>query len=239
MKRFLLLLAMVLVGLSAEAQLVRSSALIVTKQELPPVKLGFKNIVDVQGGIFDLDFGGGIHYIAGYRFTEKLLAGVGVGYEYAADGFVQDWIWGKYVNNSMETDIYRTGRPKGAVPIYLHGRYYFSTKEWAPYVGLSAGLYLAKGYELEVCTEYRDEEDNTDRDWNLFEMKRTGGAYADVNIGLNHRITATTDFAVYFGAKLWGMPSYEGTIDAYSTYDDIISGTMTTSAFYLGASITF
>ena len=69
-------------------------------------------------------------------------------------------------------------------------------------------------------------------------MKRTGGAYADVNIGLNHRITATTDFAVYFGAKLWGMPSYEGSIDAYSTYDDIISGTMTTCAFYLGANIT-
>lgn len=81
MKRFYLWAAMVLVGITAEAQLVRSSALTIIKEELPPVELGWKHIVDGQMGMTsaDFDFAFGIHYIAAYRFTQNLLAGVGTG----------------------------------------------------------------------------------------------------------------------------------------------------------------
>lgn len=238
MKKYILLIAMMLVGIAAEAQLVRSSTLTVVREELPPVQPGYKNIVDLHAGLFDFDFGGGIHYIGGYRFNEKFLAGVGIGFEYYLAGFYQDWVCDKYSAN-LKTSVYG-GHKEAAMPLYLHGRYYFSTREWSPYIGLSTGVYIAKDSEIEVCSYNRDMYGNWygDPKTAYFRLKN-GGVFADINIGLNHRFSATSDIAFYFGAKVWGMPSYEGEVDCNSTYDDITEGRLITCAFYLGANIAF
>lgn len=238
MKKYILLIAMMLVGIAAEAQLVRSSTLTVVREELPPVQPGYKNIVDLHAGIVDFDFIGGIHYIGGYRFNEKFLAGVGIGFEHTIEDFCEDWVYGKD-SADLETSVY--GYPtEAAMPLYLHGRYYFSTREWSPYIGLSTGVYIAKDSEIEVCSYNRDEYGNWygDPKTAYFRLKN-GGVFADINIGLNHRFSATSDIAFYFGAKVWGKPSYDGGVDCNSTYDDIIEGRSTTCAFYLGANIAF
>ena len=87
-----------------------------------------------------------------------------------------------------------------------------------------------------MCSYNRDEYGDPKTAY--FRLKN-GGVFADINIGLNHRFSATSDIAFYFGAKVWGMPSYDGEVDCNSTYDDITEGRLITCAFYLGANIAF
>ena len=219
MKKYILLLAMMLVGITAEAQLVRSATLTVTREELPPVELGWKHIIDGQVGLWDRDFGAGIHYIAGYRFTEHLLAGVGIGVDYALSGFAY-----YYDGNHSYNE------PKAAVPLYLHGRYYFSTKEWSPYIGASLGAYLARKTIVKEDI-YNFLEDGTQGSWAGYKevgTKPSSSLFADLNIGLNHRLNATQDLSLYAGVKFWDMPYFE--------YNNDDSGTI---CLYVGTSFTF
>lgn len=204
MKRFLLLAAMVLVGITAEAQLVRSATLTVTREELPPVELGWKHFVDGQIGLWDYDFGLGIHYIAGYRFSENLLAGAGIGIDHSLSGFA-DYYDSTYNYQSPET----------AVPLYLHGRYYFSAKAWSPYVGASVGAYLAKKTKQNEAM-YEFTEDGSQGAYigsQEVGTKPSSSLFADFNVGLNHRLNATQDLSFYAGVKLWGKPHIEYGVD--------------------------
>lgn len=233
MKKLVLIVTALLIGLSAEAQLVRSSALVVTKEEMPPVELGWKHIVDAQLGTFGYGFCGGLHYIAGYRFSENLLAGVGVGYEYIGNGFPSC-----FIDSEPNVLFEISDDNESAVPLYLHGRYYFSDNEWAPYVGVSAGLYLAKRVEVTkanyIITDLEWELGYYDRE-NAEVVKKLSSTslYFDLNVGLNHRLTATRDLAFYGGLKLWGEPCYEGYVYTPDKY------IQTEVGFYVGTSVTF
>lgn len=33
-----------------------------------------------------------------------------------------------------------------SVPLYFHGRYYFATNRWSPYVGASLGFYFGTSF---------------------------------------------------------------------------------------------
>ena len=226
MKRFFLLATMVLVGIAAEAQLVRSSALTVIREELPPVELGWKHIVDGQIGvdIFDAEPIVGVHYIAAYRFTDNYLAGVGVGIEGVDEGFVE-------IIEHEDISV--------AVPIYLHGRYYFATHRWSPYVGISAGIYFAS--KQAYLNNY----------WEGYEVEGSNppftSAFADLNVGLNHRLgaDAKNELSIYAGLKfirqrcvhVWSIPSYD-----YTYPDGVeigVEGFEPVVGLYFGTSITF
>ncbi|MBR3854023.1 MAG: hypothetical protein IKM41_05695 [Tidjanibacter sp.] len=233
MKKLVLIVAALLIGLSAEAQLVRSSALVVTKEEMPPVELGWKHIVDAQLGTSGYGFCGGLHYIAGYRFSENLLAGVGVGYEHIGNGFPRC-----FIDSEPNVHFEISDDNESAVPLYLHGRYYFSDNEWAPYVGVSAGLYLAKRVEvIKANYIYTDLEWELGYyDWENAEVVKklsSSSLYFDLNVGLNHRLTATRDLAFYGGLKLWGEPCYFGAINSLDKRTESSVGV------YVGTSVTF
>lgn len=224
MKKYFLLAAMMLMGITAEAQLVRSSALTVIKEQLPPVELGWKHIVDGQIGTAGFDFLGGVHYIAAYRFTDSYLAGVGVGIEFAEEGFIE----------FMDGDDIPV-----ATPIYLHGRYYFATGRWSPYVGASAGIYFAS--KRSYLNNY----------WEGYEVEGSNppftSVFADFNVGFNHRLgaDAKNELSIYAGLKLISqrcvyvavLPSYDyngpnGVSINAEGFDPVVG-------FYFGTSISF
>lgn len=229
-------MAMVLVGITAEAQLVRSATLTVTREDLPPVELGWKHIINAQVGAWDFaGVGGGIHYIAGYRFTQNLLAGVGVGYDYSERKFVDD-AWGTYEN------LYSVPfAPHGAVALYLHGRYFFSTDVWAPYVGASAGGYLSKKSEIYKEIYAVDEWGNNNWQWidSQFVTKVPASSlFIDLNVGLNHRMSTNynIEWSIYAGLKLWSMPYY---YNDNTRVDNIVAETEGTGCLYIGTSFAF
>ena len=227
-------MAMVLVGITAEAQLVRSATLTVTREKLPPVELGWKHIIDAQVGIKNMDDDaiGGIHYIAGYRFSQNLLAGVGIGCDFSGGGMAEG-SWGTYHN------LYSVENPHAALALYLHGRYFFSTDEWAPYVGASAGAYLAK--KSDIYKELYGTDDLGELDWfnylgSEFETSANSSSlYFDVNVGLNHRLSNNynTELSVYAGLKLWAMPYYS------SGNKGVTIGTTNAVNLYIGTSLSF
>lgn len=232
MKRFLLVVAMVFISLTAEAQLVRSSALTVIKEELPPVELGWKHIVDGQLGTgLEDDWMAGIHYIAAYRFTENYLAGVGIGVESNQDGMICMLDDGDefYINNEIDV----------AMPLYLHGRYYFATDRWSPYMGASAGIYFASKRAY------------LNNNWEGYEV--TGddpsftSLFVDFNFGLNHRLgaEARNELSLYAGLKL--MKQRYVVVAVLPQYDDSYPKSVGINnegfdpfmGFYFGTSITF
>ncbi len=227
MKKYLILIAALFIGLTAEAQLVRSSALIVTEDDSWPVKLGWTHIVDSQVGYSWWEEGPifGIHYIAGYRFSPELLVGIGIGYDY-----LRDVVWEYDVEEinpapSMTTPDYWsvTDSPDGGVPLFAHARYYFSTEVWAPYVGASLGMYLSGSATL-------------NEDWNTGTRSAPSTTfYADINAGFNHRLSAAQDLAIYAGIKRRGMCDY------YFEYsiDNLRTKYRNDYVFYVGASYSF
>ncbi len=217
MKKFILLVVMAFVAVSAEAQMVRSSALFVKRAEAWPVERGWRHTFSGYGGLFEFeDPSGGVNYMLGYRFNKNLLAGVGVGYEFGGDYFsISDWnLWSK---NERES----------AVPLYLHGRYYFSAYRWAPFVGLSAGAYLVGESDCEVPVNYSGSG---------IELVSSGSCMApfvDLNVGYNYRITPKQDLAFYVGIKYFSVPYF----DPYGKH--FTSESHVGSMLYLGTSITF
>lgn len=221
-------MAMVLVGITAEAQLVRSSALTVIKEQLPPVELGWKHIVDGQVGTDWEGLLAGVHYIAAYRFTESYLAGVGIGIESMEEGFVE-----------MADDFFQMEDVYIAMPLYLHGRYYLATNRWSPYVGISAGFYFAskRAYLNDSWEGYEVEGDNP-----LFTS-----AFADLNVGFNHRLGADAkhELSIYAGLKLISrrcvnvsvLPRYDDSIPEGIRLDE--EGFDPLVGLYFGTSLSF
>lgn len=91
---------------------------------------GFANIG--MGDISNTSFG--VAMINGYRFSDLLFVGVGVGVGYANE------IWSVEEVNNKYIDI-----KKGEsypVPIFVKGKYSFSTNDITPYVSASIGYTL-------------------------------------------------------------------------------------------------
>ena len=88
MKKFVLLLAVCLFGMTsvAEAQLIRSSRTVITKtkkakKEVVPVKAGMQQEVSFEAGglVEGWDAILGVNYTIGYRFNNTLFLGGGIG----------------------------------------------------------------------------------------------------------------------------------------------------------------
>lgn len=115
------------------------------------------------------------------------------------------------VNNEGIIDVGDYDDVYTGFPLFLHGRYYFATDRWSPYVGANVGLYFTskkaylnrvwEGYEVDDATNLRT------------------SAFVDFNFGFNHRLgdDAQNELSIYAGLKLMNarcvyvaaLPSYD------------------------------
>ena len=81
MKKNILLCLLLLLSYVAEAQMVSTSTLIVTKEKFPTVERGYESMAEVSPTLsIDTDsFYLDLNYIGGYRFNNTLFLGVGTG----------------------------------------------------------------------------------------------------------------------------------------------------------------
>lgn len=140
-KRLLLLLLLAAASIQVDAQLITASSLTVKeiKRELPPVKTGYQQSVDV--GFSYLGYWPnvyfGLEYIGGWRFNELFYVGAGTGLEFNVTGN-GSWSYGGYYLN--EHVLY--------VPLYAHARVYLGKKKVMPYFALSVGGMLSTKGEI-------------------------------------------------------------------------------------------
>ncbi len=124
MKKFVLLLAVALFGMTsvAEAQLIRSSRTVITKtkkekKELTPVKAGMQQEVSLEAGGLVECWNAilGVNYTIGYRFNNTLFLGGGIGGGY----------------NDSRSDLYAQA--------FADVRAYLTKTRVQPFFDLSAG----------------------------------------------------------------------------------------------------
>ncbi|MBQ8493752.1 MAG: outer membrane beta-barrel protein [Alistipes sp.] len=125
MKKITLLLVALICAMGAEAQMVSTSTLIVTKEKFPAVEPGYESMVQVTPTIGSAFQNVNINYIGGYRFNHVLFLGVGTGLDFNT--------WHDYGETSFKPDklLY--------IPLYAKARAYILDKRWSPFVDLTAG----------------------------------------------------------------------------------------------------
>lgn len=147
MKRIFILFVLCLIPLMAEAQLVKSSTMTVTKvqkvkekKKLEPVQPRFQQSVEFS---FNMSIGEAPYistkYIAGYRFNNWFFLGGGTGFTFNT-----------WPNSSHDHYNYSNGYEISDkvvnIPLFVHLRTYLTRSRVNPYIGLSAGgLLTTKG----------------------------------------------------------------------------------------------
>lgn len=194
MKKLLLTAALALSCASGYAQMVQTSALIVTKKALEPVKRGYQS--DIRLGVYCLGFHDQTTieatYAGGYRFGNALFIGAGVGVNY------NTWS-GQYI----ETDGYGTGIGKNqfsipsakvTVPVFAQIRVYFLKKRVSPFIDATGGAMIAGkgevvyGERLDMAAKYG----------------RTMG-YGTLSLGFNYRMTSKSSMYLLVGGRMHGV----------------------------------
>ena len=136
MRKILFITLLLFASISAFGQMVSSSSLVVTqtKKQLPEVKPGYEQSIDVACTYFFNDeMGIDLNYIGGWRFNRMFYAGLGTGLYFD----VLDY--GGVRPNNRNYMYYKLDLQTVNVPLYAHGRVYFTKKNWMPFVALSIG----------------------------------------------------------------------------------------------------
>lgn len=136
MKRIVFIVCFVLAAVVyAAGQIVSSSSLVVTKTALlegyeQSIELSYTQFFNAEGGI-------DINYIGGWRFNRMFYAGLGTGsYLDVTNKGVSPWRLAPY---NLQHHKSLLDMPLVSIPLYAHGRVYFTQKRWMPFVGLSVG----------------------------------------------------------------------------------------------------
>ena len=158
MKRLIILLALILVSLSSAAQhqkgnvsagYIRKKVTIYEKQKEPlqkfDAKTGLTHIAEFHPKILSSDKSHiSFSYIAGYRFSNWFLAGVGTGLDFATE--VNKGMRKRIKNNDETyyttdyTPEYIDGSANAiSIPLYAHAKVYYMQTRWAPYSSVSLG----------------------------------------------------------------------------------------------------
>lgn len=159
MKKNIILCLLLLLSYVAEAQMVSTSTLIVTKEKFPAVERGYESMAEVSPTLsidsdsFYLD----LNYIGGYRFNNTLFLGVGTGVNFNIPIGSSDL---EYMN-------------KICVPLYAHARVYILKGRLSPFVSLSLGARLST--KRSFAPEY--------------EKYSTNNFLINPRIGVNYRFT--------------------------------------------------
>ena len=146
MKRIFILFVLCLIPFMAEAQLVKSSTMTVTKvqkvkekKKLEPVQSRFQQSAEFSFNVFDQVYVS-TKYIAGYLFNNWFFLGGGTGLSFnlSCGGFSH-----AHYNGSIDP----IGNKLVNIPLFVHLRTYLTRSRVKPYIGLSAGgLLSTKGH---------------------------------------------------------------------------------------------
>lgn len=192
MKRIVFIVCFVLAAVVyAAGQIVSSSSLVVTKAALPEVKPGYEQSIDLSFDILPYArIGFDVNYIGGWRFNRMFYAGLGTGLDFDFAGETGS----KYINVGH---YYDTSLAKLVnIPLYAHGRLYFTQKRCMPFVGLSVGGLLST--RRKVLCFYFDEVGNG----STYEGSYgTSGFLLNIMTGVDYRITANSDLYISLGFK--------------------------------------
>lgn len=189
MKKVLFITLLLFASISAFGQMVSSSSLVVTKtkikKQLPEVKPGYEQSIDVAYTYFFNDeMGIDLNYIGGWRFNRMFYAGLGTGLYFD----VLDFGWIRPSNQYDMLDIHTVN-----VPLYAHGRVYFTKKHWMPFVALSIGGTFSTPQKGEANYDYRGHRYPFSYSTCRFMLNPM--------VGINYRITENLDFYLSLGYR--------------------------------------
>lgn len=131
MKKVLfVMLVLFISSISVKGQIVSSSSLVVTKTTKMQPQYGYEQSIDLSYssiftylGVWGLD----VNYIGGWRFNRMFYAGLGTGLYISPDYGTKE-LWGDFLS-----------MPVVSLPLYAHGKVYFTKKQFMPFLGLSIG----------------------------------------------------------------------------------------------------
>ena len=189
MKHWLIVIALLCLAYESSAQIIRASSMIKVKSQKTQkvqesVEKGFQHSIEVDATTMLMsanadkswNVGAGVQYIGGYRFSNTIFLGAGVGVEYHKFDSVS-------VVSSADL-YYNMSYDKVCIPLYLHFRAYLSKTRWQPYFFLSAGGLIGTNGNVELANE------------NNYKYN-TCGVLATPGFGLNYRIS--NQLSVYLG----------------------------------------
>ncbi len=188
MKRHILTLLFSICLISASAQIISSSSLVVTRQRLPEVKRGYGQSIDMSYNSQTEQFGSSIDitYIGGMRFNPTFFLGIGTG----ASLDISD-------KNGFYTEP-GTALPINTlnIPLFAHFRAYLLKSRCTPFLALSVGGRFSTPRDMHL---------------DLGTVKyRTIGLYLNPMIGVNYRMTAKSDIYLSVGFRGQTMPQLTG-----------------------------
>lgn len=197
MKHWLIVIVLLCLTYESSAQIIRASSMIKVKPQktqkvLESVEKGFQHSIEVDGTAIVMsanadkswNIGAGVQYIGGYRFSNTMFLGAGVGVECH-----------KFDNASVESSAdlyYNMSYDKVCIPLYVHFRAYLSSSRCQPYFFLSAGGLIGTNGNIELANG------------NNYKYN-TCGVLAIPGFGLNYRIS--NQLSVYLGVA-YSMRSY-------------------------------
>lgn len=200
MRKILFITLLLFASVSAFSQMVSSSSLVVTKtkKQLPEVKPGYEQSIDVACTYFFNDeMGIDLNYIGGWRFNRMFYAGLGTGLYFV----VLDY--GGVRPNNRNYMYYKLDLQTVNVPLYAHGKVYFTQKRCMPFVGLSIGGTFSTPIKGEAWC-YVD---------NFYYIPFSYGTcrfLLNPTVGVDYRINADMDIYLSLGYR--GMTQPEVTI---------------------------
>lgn len=138
MRKILFITLLLFASVSAFGQMVSSSSLVVTKtkKQLPEVKPGYEQSIDVAYTYFfnsSSSMGIDLNYIGGWRFNRMFYVGLGTGL------YLNIYDNGERNPHSTSPFYRNLELPVVNIPLYAHGKVYFTQKRCMPFVGLSIG----------------------------------------------------------------------------------------------------
>lgn len=196
MKRIFILFVLCLIPLMAEAQLVKSSTMTVTKvqkvnekKKLEPVQPRFQQSVEFSSTMLNECYIS-TKYIAGYRFNNWIFLGGGTGFTFNLSP--NNGSHDHYYSNAYESISDKAVN----IPLFVHLRAYFTRSRVNPYIGLSTGgLLSTKGQQR--C--YDSAGLVVDEHEKVYEFSNCRGMI-EPSFGINIRLKRKLDLYLAFSA---------------------------------------
>lgn len=206
MRKILFITLLLFASISAFGQMVSSSSLVVTKtkKQLPEVKPGYEQSIDVAYSYFFNDeMGIDLNYIGGWRFNRMFYAGLGTGLYFD----VLDY--GGVRPNNRNYMYYKLDLQTVNVPLYAHGKVYFTQKRYMPFIGLSIGGTFSSPKDGRASYGYTIPYSNGNYEWKENNFPFSYGTcrfLLNPIVGVDYRINADMDLYLSLGYRGMTQP---------------------------------
>ena len=145
----------------------------------------YESIIDIS--LVDLSYNPiySGRYIGGYRFNDKLYAGIGTGINLntSYDRYVYSW----------DTEIPRS---KYEIPLFVYCRYNFTNTQVSPFVSLSMGGYYSLNYKIDLGYATM--------------RPKPYGLLFDAKLGVNYRFATKSSVYIATGISSYSVSNISG-----------------------------